>query len=529
MVYRGRKLATASAVALLFTIMTACGGRGSATLPPSPAPTAGAPASAQRATATVTITVPKPSSSTRKPAYVSPATQSVAISFTPSGGGAAQTFNQNLTAGSPGCTASLVSPLICTIALSILPGTYTASFTTYDGVLNGSGVPQGNILSQNQNFSTTIVAAQANTINATLQGVASSVTITALGGTATQTASNTFTIDKCFATQQFSVLGLDADGNVIVGPGAPAVSLTTSSALYTIAPPTTANPNTFTLTRTGLPVGGTSANAGATLTPGTGGPAASTTMLGLTFNTSNCGVGTTIGSGWSVPEDAVADTSGNVYVADTGNNRIVKVDPSGGLSLVAGLFSSPYALAVNAAGTIFVADTGSGSIKQITSGGTVSNLRTGLSTPCSIALSPNGNLYFVDQAAQIVDLVNLGAGPSIPIGSGWVLPSGVAVGANGTVYVADQNTGINAVASDETQSSIAPGNPNIMQPFGIAVDAAGDVYFSDLLLGAVFKITPNWTVSTFASGLNQPGNISIAANGDIYVTEANANTVHRYR
>jgi hypothetical protein len=266
----------------------------------------------------------------RRAAYVSPATQSIAISFTPSGGGTTQTFNQNLTPGSPGCTASLVSPLICAVTISILPGTYVANFTTYDDVLNGSGVPQGNVLSQNQAFSTTIVGGQNNVIDAALQGVPTSVMITALGGTATQTAANTFTIDKCFTTQQFSVLGLDADSNVIVGPGAPVVALTTTSALYSIAGPTNANPNSFTLTRTGLPVGLTSANASATLTPGSGGPAAAgPTVLGLTFNASNCGVAAIVGSGFNTPSDAIADDSGNLYVADTGNNRIEKVAPNG--------------------------------------------------------------------------------------------------------------------------------------------------------------------------------------------------------
>jgi streptogramin lyase len=528
MVHRARPLATAVAVLLLSTAMTACGGRGSAGLAPA---TSGPLASVQRATATVKITVPPKSSGARKPAYVSPATQSIAVSFSPTGGGAAQTFNQNLTAGSPGCTASLVSPLICTVTFSLAPGTYTTSFTTYDGVLNGSGVPQGNVLSQNQNFGVTILAAQANTLNVTLQGVATSVMITALGGTASQTAPNTFTIDKCFATQQFSVLGLDADGNVIVGPGAPVASLTTTSALYTIAGPTNASPNSFTLTRAGLPVGATSANASATLTPGAGGPSATTTALGLTFNTDNCGIETPVGSGFSTPEDAVADASGNVYVADTGNNRIEKIDASGVQTTVAptAVFNTPSALAVNGAGTIFVADAGSGSIKQITSGGAVSTLLTGLSYPTSIALSPNGNLYIVDFGASRVSLFNLGSGPSITIGSGWAQPSGVAVAANGTVYVADQNNGINAVAPDEAQSLVAPGNQDIVQPFGIAADALGNVYFSDLALGAVFKITPGWSISTFDTRFSEPGNISVAANGDIYVADANNDTIRHYR
>jgi hypothetical protein len=293
-----------------------------------PPVTTGASATAAgRETVVIKLDGPGASSaaSQRRPAYISPATQSIAISFTPSGGGATQTFNQNLTAGSSGCTASLVSPLICSVTIALAPGTYVGNFATYDGPLSG-GVPTGQILSQNQNFSTTIVAGQTNTIDAVLQGVPASVMVSAIGGNAIQTAPDRFTFDKCFSTQQLSVLAVDADGNVIVGPGAPAISLTPSAAPFTIDAPTTASPNTFTIRKTSLPVGLSIAGAIATITPGAGGPAAPpSTLIGITFNTSNCGVDAVIGSGFNAPAGVAADANGNVYVADTGNNKIKEI------------------------------------------------------------------------------------------------------------------------------------------------------------------------------------------------------------
>jgi len=158
-------------------LLAGCGG-GSSTL--TPTGVAGPAASgSKRLAATLTIKIPpkRAAKGARSPKYVSPATQSIAVSFTPAAGGNAQTFNQNLTPGSPGCTASLVSPLICVVTLSLAPDSYVANFTTYDGVLDHNGDPQGNVLSQNQGAGVTIAPAAANSINVTLQGVPAGVAI----------------------------------------------------------------------------------------------------------------------------------------------------------------------------------------------------------------------------------------------------------------------------------------------------------------------------------------------------------------
>lgn len=257
----------AARLVVLALLLSGCGGRNGTT---TVAPIASASsASASRTTATLKIVIPARSTaaagSRRNPAYVSPATQSIAISFTPTVG-SPQTFNQDLTpASNPGCTASLISPEVCTVTFALAPGAYTATFATYDGLLDGSNNPTGNVLSQNQSIPVTIAAGQANSINVTLQGVPASVALIPLpGSTLSRTSTAGFTLSKCFVSQSVSVIGVDADGNYILGPGAPTPSLTSSDTtqLAVAAPPTSA-PNTFTLTRPGIPA----ANASITLTP----------------------------------------------------------------------------------------------------------------------------------------------------------------------------------------------------------------------------------------------------------------------
>lgn len=171
------------------------------------------------------------------------------------------------------------------------------------------------------------------------------------------------------------------------------------------------------------------------------------------------------------------DSSGNVYVADSGNNRIRKVSPSGVVSSLAGNgtqgyvdgpgdsaeFNSPDGVAVDAAGNVYVADTYNNRVRKITPAGVVSTLAgsgvTGyadgagaaakLSYPQGIAVDSSGNIYVVTYDNRIREIT----------------PSGVVstlAGSGGYGYV----DGVGTTAQFNS-------------PFGVAVDSSGHVYVAD--------------------------------------------------
>src|SRR5208283_1497470 len=127
-----------------------------------------------------------------------------------------------------------------------------ATFATYDGLLNGSGLPTGNELSANQSVPLSIVAGRANHINVTLEGIPTTVAVVpAVGSTLGGDMSSGFTLAKCSPPPQpVNVLGVDADGNDIIGPGAPVPSLSSNNTtdLPVTATPDAASPNEFVLT-----------------------------------------------------------------------------------------------------------------------------------------------------------------------------------------------------------------------------------------------------------------------------------------
>lgn len=220
-----------------------CGGSGGTHAVPATT------ASAKPTTTTLKITVPHaaaPSASHRAPSYVSASTQSIVINIMQSGSSLSGfPLTANLTASSTGCTASVVST-VCDVQLNLPPGIFTGTFATYDQA-NGSG----NQLSAAQSAPIDVVEGQPNTIPLVLGGVPTSVQLLAAGGGVVAAQQYVFTL-PAGATGTVAAYGIDADGNTIIGAGAPAISASSDNvADVSVTQPTAASPNAVGVTSAG--------------------------------------------------------------------------------------------------------------------------------------------------------------------------------------------------------------------------------------------------------------------------------------
>lgn len=200
--------------------------------------------------------------------------------------------------------------------------------------------------------------------------------------------------------------------------------------------------------------------------------------------------GTGAAAKFSAPYGVAVDPSGNIYVADAGNNTIRKITPAGVVSTFAGRdgsnagsvdgsgsnarFNNPSGLAADGAGNLYVADTNNHAVRKITGAGAVTTLAglagargssdgLGLSArfngPTGIAADSAGTLYVADTGNATIRKISPGGAVSTIAGS-----AGVAGSADGTG---------NAV--------------RFTTPYGIAVDPAGNVFVADSGNNAIRK------------------------------------------
>ena len=240
------------------------------------------------------------------------------------------------------------------------------------------------------------------------------------------------------------------------------------------------------------------------------------------------------------PYRVVADRTGNVYIADFYNNRIRKVDTSGTITTVAGTgtqgyngddvpaitaqLNLPAAVAVDTAGNIFIADTWNNRIRKIDTSGTINTIAgTGfagvlgdggpatsaqVNEPEGIAVDNSGSIYIVDYGNSKIRKIDTSGTINTIAGTGSIgnsgdggpataaflnQPTGVAVDRAGNVYIADnQNSRVRKVDTSGTITTIAQtGMPvfsgnggasspaELFFPEDVAVDSAGHVYIAD--------------------------------------------------
>jgi streptogramin lyase len=117
---------------------------------------------------------------------------------------------------------------------------------------------------------------------------------------------------------------------------------------------------------------------------------------------------TTLGSGFNQPYGVAVDGSGNVFVADQGNNAVKEILTAGGYTTVNTLgsgFINPVGVAVDGSGNVFVADAGNNAVKEILAAGGYTTVRTlggGFSGPTRVAVDGSGNVFVADNGGSAV-------------------------------------------------------------------------------------------------------------------------------
>jgi len=259
----------------------------------------------------------------------------------------------------------------------------------------------------------------------------------------------------------------------------------------------------------------------------------------LTFQ----GLVRTLNTGGSIslssPAGIVLDTAGNVYVVDTGNNRIVEVTAQGVASVltISGLspsLSSPSGIAIDSSGNLYIADTGNSRVVEVSASGAGSAISTGsvtLSSPRAVALDQSGDIFIADTGNnRIVEVTSGGsaAALTITVSSGTSTlssPKGLAVNISGTLYIADAgNNRIVRVASGSTTGVVQSilGGVTLSNPSAVIVDRIGNIIIADTGNDRIAEVdtSSNGTVLyTDSVTLNGPLAMALDVFNNVYIAD----------
>ena len=207
-----------------------------------------------------------------------------------------------------------------------------------------------------------------------------------------------------------------------------------------------------------------------------------------------------------------------------------------------GTLSSPWGMTTDASGNIWVVNYNNATVIKYSAAGVVLNTFTVVVNPTGIAVDASGNFYVSRSVGDVYKYNAAGTlqSTSTTINNYKVLANGfaggtadgIAIDASGNLYVSDNTDGIIwKIASGSTTATQFVYEPTggILQPTGIQVDAAGNIFIVDLGAKALIEYSPLGAYEAkILTGLTTPYGIYVDANGDYFVGDSGAGTVKEY-
>jgi sugar lactone lactonase YvrE len=239
----------------------------------------------------------------------------------------------------------------------------------------------------------------------------------------------------------------------------------------------------------------------------------------------------------NAPAGVALDNLGNIFIADLNNSRIRKVDTNGIITTYAGNgvsgfagdggpatnaeikggLGSPYGLCLDSTGNLYLADTGNGRIRKVDTNGIITTVVSNLFSPANVIVDGLGNIFIaefsyghvrkLDTNGILTDVAGGGSSlaDGVPATNAQITPFGLCVNTNGNLFIGDITANHRGVRKVDTNGIITTvvGNGSlvgssgdgglainavVLCPYGLGFDPYGNLIVSDQAVSVIRKV-----------------------------------------